>query len=308
MALNLSVVNDGDSFSYTESEFLYYRFYVPDVQAALGYILPVVADALRHLPSWIVDDDTHRIYLTGGKNVAERSDVMKKTVFALRDTRKFDILSRWRNETFPVYGPQKEILFHLERSACPLFGVVTYGVHAVAFVPPQTESDELKIWVSRRAKTKQTYGGMLDCTAAGGVSSGETSLETLVKECQEEASLSPDYVWKHATAGGIVTHFYVRDKRAGGEAGFLQPEGQYVYDIPLPPHIICKNQDGEVDEFFLWTAVEIRRALINREFKPNSALVMLDFLIRHGVLTPENEPDYIEIVSRLHRRLSFPLR
>lgn len=37
-------------------------------------------------------------------------------------------------------------------------------------------------------------------------------------------------------------------------------------------------------------------------------LVLLSFFVRRGILTPENEPDYIEIVSRLHRRLEFPTR
>jgi hypothetical protein len=30
-------------------------------------------------------------------------------------------------------------------------------------------------------------------------------------------------------------------------------------------------------------------ALARREFKPKSALVMLDFLIRHGIVTSESE-------------------
>ncbi len=42
------------------------------------------------------------------------------------------------------------------------------------------------------------------------------------------------------------------------------------------------------------------------EFKPNCALVLLDFFVRHGIVTAENEPDYIDIVSRLHRRVEFP--
>lgn len=32
---------------------------------------------------------------------------------------------------------------------------------------------------------------------------------------------------------------------------------------------------------------------------------MLDFLIRHGVVTPENEPDFLEIVTRLHGRFGW---
>jgi hypothetical protein len=39
-----------------------------------------------------------------------------------------------------------------------------------------------------------------------------------------------------------------------------------------------------------------------------SLLTTQDFFIRHGIITPENEPNYIEIASRLHRELEFPLR
>jgi hypothetical protein len=32
------------------------------------------------------------------------------------------------------------------------------------------------------------------------------------------------------------------------------------------------------------------------------------FFVRHGIITPANKPNYIEIVSRLHCELEFPLR
>lgn len=38
------------------------------------------------------------------------------------------------------------------------------------------------------------------------------------------------------------------------------------------------------------------------EFNPNCALLMLDFFIRHGILTPENEADFDEVKSRLLAR------
>ena len=86
----------------------------------------------------------------------------------------------------------------------------------------------------------------------------------------------------------------------------MQPEVQYVYDIELPEDVVPKPGDDEVEEFYLWSVDEVQAAMAKGEFKPNCALVVLDFLIRHGVLTPANEKDYIEIVSRLHRRLEFP--
>jgi hypothetical protein len=66
-------------------------------------------------------------------------------------------------------------------------------------------------------------------------------------------------------------------------------------------------RDGEVEGFELMGVEEVRVGLAEGRFKPNSSLVLVDFLVRHGVLTPENESDYVEIVGRLHRRLEFPM-
>lgn len=62
----------------------------------------------------------------------------------------------WRDELYPIYGdafgPRTEdrVLFVLERTACALFGLVTYGVHMTMY------TEDLRIWVPTRAKTKQT--------------------------------------------------------------------------------------------------------------------------------------------------------
>ncbi|KAL1969932.1 hypothetical protein VTN77DRAFT_7442 [Rasamsonia byssochlamydoides] len=277
MASNLDLVNEADAFPYHNDDQDVYHFGVANVPATLGFILPPALDVLRGLPHWDVNDATRTVVLTGGGNADERSTVMEQTLLAMREKGRFEVLKRWRHEAFPVYGPNKEVLLTIERCASPLFGI-----------------------------TKQTYGGMLDSTAEGGIASGETPLETLVRECEEEAALPPDLVRKHARAVGMISNFYVRGERAGGETNLLQPECHYVYDLPLPPDVVCRQNDDEVEEFHLWTVDEIKQALANREFKPNC--IMLDFFIRHGILTAENEKDYIEIVSRLHRRLEFPTR
>lgn len=52
---------------------------------------------------------------------------------------------------------------------------------------------------------------------------------------------------------------------------------------------------------------EVRQALAQGLFKPNRAVVVIEFLIQHGVLTQENEPSYFEILSHLYRKLKFPI-
>jgi 8-oxo-dGTP pyrophosphatase MutT (NUDIX family) len=147
---------------------------------------------------------------------------------------------------------------------------------------------------------------MLDNAVAGGIASGESPFESLVRECSEEASLEEVLVRERARAAGTVTYWYVRDERAGGETGLLQPEVQYIYDLELPEDVIPKPGDDEVEEFYLWSVEEVQEAMRRGEFKPNCSLVVLDFLVRHGILTEANERDFIEVVSRLHRRLEFP--
>lgn len=270
---------------------------------ALGYMLPSVAEVFRGIPHWVIDDQDRILTLSEGSNAAERSAIVETTLLALRKTGHFKVLDKWRNELYAVYGRDKELLFNVERSATPLFGVVTYGVHLTAYVKKE---GDMKIWIPRRAKTKQTYGGMLDNAVAGGISSGESAFESLVRECAEEASLAEDFVRSTVKTCGCITYFYVRDEQAGGETKLLQPEVEYVYDLELPEDVIPKPGDDEVEEFYLWTVDEVQEHLAKGEFKPNCAAVMIDFFIRHGILTPENEKNFIEIVARLHRRFEFP--
>lgn len=308
---NLDLVNQTDGFPYPElntAHYLatistYYQLRVTGHDYALGYMLPSVAEVFRGIPNWELDDAMRILTLTAGSNAAERSKAVETTLLALKATNHFKVLDKWRGELYAVYGRGKELLFNVERSASPLFGVVTYGVHLTAYA---RKDGQLKIWTPRRARTKQTYGGMLDNAVAGGIASGESPFESLVRECAEEASLSEELVRSKAQACGTVTYWYIRDERAGGETKLMQPECQYVYDLELPDDVVPKPGDDEVEEFYLWSVEEVKEAMRKGEFKPNCALVVLDFFIRHGILTTENEQDYIEIVSRLHRRLEFP--
>lgn len=42
------------------------------------------------------------------------------------------------------------------------------------------------------------------------------------------------------------------------------------------------------------------------EFKPNCALVLVDFFIRWGIVNPETEPDYVALVQACHTAHPFP--
>lgn len=238
-----------------------------------------------------------------GVTPAHRSKLVAADIDEAVKQGKFEVLQGWRNENYAVYGPGGEFLLEMERAATPLFGIVSYGAHLTGYV--QDESG-IKIWVPRRARNKQTYPSLLDNTVAGGMCTGEMPFECIVREAMEEASLPEAVVRAGTVSVGCVTYSHVRDARAGGETGLIQPEVEYVYELRLDPGIIPMPGDNEVEEFKLLSVPEVQAALARGEFKPNCANIMIDFFVRHGLLTPENEPDFLPIVARLHRRLEYP--
>ncbi|KAF8586904.1 hypothetical protein K439DRAFT_1339477 [Ramaria rubella] len=236
----------------------------------------------------------------------KRSEALKTLTEGWRESGLFSnqISPRlWRNELYPVYvdafGPRTvdTVAFVLERAATPLFGLVTYGVHMTMYTA------DWKIWVPTRAKTKQTWPLCLDNTVAGGIPHGLSPFESLVKECIEEANLDEPFVRAHAKSCGAVSYFHQSPK------GYLQPEVQFVYDLPIPrgqeEQFVPRPLDGEVDSFELNDLDTVIGKMHKNLFKPNCALVLVDFLIRHGKVTAETEPNYLDIVTRLHGRLGY---
>jgi len=201
---------------------------------------------------------------------------------------------------------QFNFVFEMERSACALFGVVTYGVHMSIYqeVLGLDGEKSLAVWVPTRARTKPTFPGFLDNTVAGGIPSGMPVFESLEKECMEEASLGADVVRKHVRGAGAISYFFRTSK------GWLQPEVEYVYDLPIPPGadptlFEPRPSDGEVESFELMTQDKLIEKLRLGLFKPNCALVLIDLFIRLGYITPDNEPDFMNIVTRLHSRFDY---
>jgi len=65
------------------------------------------------------------------------------------------------------------------------------------------------------------------------------------------------------------------------------------------PLVNLNLQDGEVESFELVPIEKVARIISEeRAYKPNCCLVIIDFLIRHGVLTPE-QPGYDRLVFAL---------
>ena len=57
-----------------------------------------------------------------------------------------------------------------------------------------------------------------------------------------------------------------------------------------PEYVEPKPCDDEVESFQLLDVVDVIALMRQGKFKPNCSLVLIDFLIRHGLVTAENEP------------------
>ncbi|KAK3944825.1 NUDIX hydrolase domain-like protein [Diplogelasinospora grovesii] len=284
----------------------------------IGWIPPAVLDALTNTPESVrgpmdVNPADRTILLFNqAKTYEERTALVAQLTAYWRANQTFRILKGWRDELWPVYGRNSELLFSMERSAVGLFGATRYGVHLSAFIRRTDDGKDskydLRIWVPKRAATKSTYAGMLDNTVAGGLMTNEDPFDCICREADEEASLPEEIVRKQAKETGTVTYIYVTDERSGGEPGYIYPECQWIYDLELPADgsIVPEPKDGEVESFSLRTVEEIQEQLAQGLWKPNCAMVQLDFFLRHGILTPENEPAYEELRTRAHRYIPFP--
>ncbi|GME93315.1 transferase activity, transferring phosphorus-containing groups protein [[Candida] boidinii] len=303
-------VHETDSYNIFTSSV--YTLISHDSQFKLGYVLPIVSNSLKaHTEIVSVDDTTRTIKINSSLDtVDKRIDAFAELGQELKHSNKFETLKGWRNELYTIYGPNREIYMRAERALCPLLGVVMYGVHINGYIPESKSTDgKLKIWVPRRSATKPTYPGMLDNTVAGGLGYPYGPYETVIKECYEEAGLEEEYVKSRAKSAGCISYLYQLTKgKFSDEGGLIQPEVEYVYDLMMDEGDIPHPVDDEAEDFKLMDLDEIKLRLSNGEFKHNCASVIIDFLIRHSYITPENEADYLEVTNRLHRFLPFPTR
>jgi len=245
------------------------------------------AEIARHPDVFQVTDDAVAL-APALDDFKSRSAAVARALAALKADGK---VSGWRGELYPVKTSYAAAaLFQMERAAVPRLGVRAYGVHMNGYV---RTPGGLKMWVARRSRTKPTFPGMLDNMVAGGQPIGLSLFENLVKECGEEAGIPPALA-RRAVAVGAVS--YVAEVAEG-----LKPDVQFCFDLELPADFAPKPVDGEIESFALLPIAEVADLVARtREFKFNCNLVVIDFLVRHGVVAPE-EPDYLAIVAGLRQ-------
>ncbi len=253
----------------------------------VGRLRYALAERLRDFPNVFDVSDQAVVLRSALDDFAGRSEAVDGVVRGLVEAGE---IGRYRGEASrvaPLWGD--EPLLKIDRGAVPGFGVRGYGVHLNGLVEAP---DGLKMWVGRRAMNKPADAGKLDHLVAGGQPYGMGVFDNLIKEAAEEADL-PASLARQAVAVGAVSY---RCERAEG----LRDDVLFCYDLVLPADFEPRNTDGEVETFELWAMDEVTARLDETdEFKFNVALVIIDLMVRRGLIGPD-DPDYMAIVDGLH--------
>ncbi|OHW95228.1 NUDIX domain-containing protein [Colletotrichum incanum] len=279
-----------------------YKLMLPKDARPHGFMVPSTVERLPWTSDFQVDHDERKVCLldTTGKDVEDPGKActaaFQRVVDAAIVSDSFPTLNKMHSEHFRILGANHFV--SIERFPAPLFGISSRGAHMTAYVKT---SDGMKIWVPRCSAHLFTFPNLLDTTVAGGVKAEDSPFDCIVAEATEEASLPADFVKENARAVGAVTYVSMNQQK-----GAFFPTVLYVYDLELPESIEPKPGDDEVSNFKLMTISQVKTAMLEEQFKPNCVLVMLDFFVRHNIITSENDDDYLEIVTRLRRHLPVP--
>lgn len=263
-----------------------FRPFIIDGKQA-GWIRPEMALRLSAFGDvFTVEDDQVRLSTTLTTPEA-RTEAVGRAMQALSAQGAIPAL---RREMYPVMTDWGQAeLMRVDRAGVHALGVLAVGVHLNGFVG---RGSAQKLWIARRARDKAVAPGKLDHLVAGGQPAGLGLMENLVKECAEESDMPPTLARKAHPVGAIRYRFE-------NEQG-LRNDLIFCYDLECPTDFTPRPADGEVEAFELWPIDKVQETVLNsRDFKFNVPLVLIDFMIRHGHITPENEPDYLALVRGL---------
>ena len=109
----------------------------------------------------------------------------------------------------------------------------------------------------------------------------------------------PEIVVRQAKAVSCVSYWNQTDQQ-------LKPDIMTCFDLELPEDFTPRANDGEVHSFELWPVQRVFETVRDTiEFKYNCNLVLIDFFVRHGLLSGD-DPDFVPIVSGLRKEYNLP--
>eukprot|EP00536_Pseudo-nitzschia_multiseries_P009014 jgi/Psemu1/306243/fgenesh1_kg.244_\ len=223
-----------------------------------------------------------------------------------------EMISKKHTDMYPIVDlketGRREILGTINRNAAPYLGITSIGVHLLCYVRDDASSsnettnsnkkNNVSLWLAQRAANKSHNALRWDPTVAGGQPASMGLFDNVIKEAGEEAGIDPGTVVRNAVATGCLSQMTCKENGT-----CMKQSLYYTWDMKVDRDFIPHPADGEVAEFKLFSAEELEYEVrCGNRLRPAMILVVADFLIRHGVITPDNETDYAEILASMHQK------
>jgi len=260
---------------------------------SLGWMRPGFAEHLRDYPQVFSFEDGIALQ----PHLQDFDQVSAALAEVAQGLAREGVIPPLIDEPYPVTpGAREHAIGVIDRAAAAFLGLRSFGQHLNGYV---RDGDDIRMWIARRAQDRLIFPGALDNMVAGGLPHGVSLAENLAKECEEEAGL-PRPLAESARPVGVLSYNRV------AERGF-RPDVLYCYDIELPGDFEPQNTDGEVEEFMLLPIADVMDIVHDSDqFKLNCNLVIVDFLVRHGLIGPEHD-EYLAIATGLRQLPGRPL-
>ncbi len=178
----------------------------------------------------------------------------------------------WRNESYDVRlgaaDAAAPVLCRLERGTFRRFGLRSRAVHLNAVTA------DGRMWVARRAASKAIDPDRLDNLVGGGIASGESVTDTLLRECAEEAGMAAALA-RQAQAMPVL---HARREEDEG----MHDEWLHPYCLTVPDDFVPRNLDGEVAGFMLLQPAEVAAHILADAFTEDAAAVAACWLLQRA--------------------------
>lgn len=256
----------------------------------IGWVRPELAAELAAADlGFILGDGAAELtFARGAADFDSRSAVFARAAEYLVRTGRIPAL---RREYYPAtlrWGV--EPFARIDRAAVTHFGLPAFGVHVNGVV--RRADGGLSLWVAKRSASRAIAPGKMDNMVAGGQPYGLSLRQNLAKEAAEEAGIAPALANTARPVGAVS---YVMEKPSG-----LKRDQLFIYDLEVSADFTPRNTDGEVESFSLQPVEAVAASVRDgSDWKFNVSLVVIDFLIRHGLIDADNEPDYLELARGL---------
>ncbi|KAH8596156.1 hypothetical protein B0O99DRAFT_707325 [Bisporella sp. PMI_857] len=303
---SLEIINEVDN---------YYHFRIASSPITLGYVLPVVAGVIVGQPGWECDTNSMPRTLTlVACDEKSRTETVKKILATIREGRFLKLgPDHESGDVQSVFDANGDPVMVAEPAAISLLGLVAYRVSTVLYTTKHWNKLP-SIWVYYDGQPR------FQAVKSNRIVAHMPPAEALLKHGKDHIDLKKFITTKIpeevlgasgcAKSAGTVTWFGIFDGDDEWEKGLLAPTIHYVYDVEVPRGKQF-NTGGHNDcSWTEYNAEDVKTLLIEGQIENGTfghGLVLLDFMVRHGIVNAENDPHFAHLIPRLHRQLEFPI-